>query len=94
LRELEADYPGNLREHFQDYYNGTITVEELRGRVLSVFYDVGLVGLKVDTSKPISWSFLDRDILRAAEIRPNTRVAICPMFFRVLNVSVVGGAPR
>jgi hypothetical protein len=92
IKELESDFPGKLREHFQDYYNGNISLDELRAQVLGIFYDVGLVGLKVDTSKPVSWSFLDRDVLRAAEILPTTRVAICPMFFRVLSVNVIGDA--
>lgn len=85
LKEVETGYSSGLYDHFRSYYDNSISVEELRARVIGVFYEVGLVGLKLDRSGPISWSFLDRDVLRVAEVTPDTRVAICPMFYRVLG---------
>lgn len=86
VKELEADYPGRLAQHFRDYYNGAIGMEALRARVIGIFYEVGLVGIKPDVSAPISWSFLDRDVLRSADITAEARVAVCPMLYRVLNI--------
>jgi hypothetical protein len=88
VKDIEGGYTGRLSEHFRNYYDGAIALEELRARVVGVFYEVGLVGLKVDVSKPVSWSFADRDVLRAAEIVADTRVAICPMFYRVLGTQL------
>lgn len=88
LEEVAATRSSRLHDTFRQYYDGTIPLEELRARVVKTFYEVGLVGLKTDVSRPISWSFLDRDVLRVAEINDDTRVAICPMFYRVLGTEV------
>jgi hypothetical protein len=85
LEEISTTRPSRLYDNFKQYYDGTITLDELRARVVKTFYEVGLVGLKTDVAKPVSWSFLDRDVLRVAEITDQTRVAICPMFYRVLG---------
>ena len=87
ISELTAGPRSRLRDHFQAYYDGTIAIDELRARVLGVFYEVGLIGLKRDVNQPISWSFKERDVLRSADIGAESRVAVSPMFNRVLGIA-------
>jgi len=89
VQEVEAAHPGRLSAYFRQYYDSSLDLPELRAQVLTIFHSVGLVGIKPDTSSPVSWSFLDRDILRAAEITPDARIAVCPMFYRVLGIQGV-----
>jgi hypothetical protein len=88
VEQLESTRRSRLRDNFDQYYNGAIPLAELRARIVKTFYEVGLVGLKSDVAAPISWSFLERDVLRVAEINADTRIAICPMFFRVLGIDL------
>jgi hypothetical protein len=88
VREIDARPRSRMFEHFKLYYEGAIGIEELRARVVAVFYEVGLVGLKMGTSQAISWSFRERDVLRSADISSDTRIALSPMFYRVLSVDV------
>lgn len=84
IKEIDARPPSRLYDHFRQYYDGAIKIDELRSRVAGVFYEVGLVGLKTDVAQPVSWSYKERDVLHTAEIGPETRLAISPMFYRVL----------
>jgi len=88
IQELDAAPVSRLHEIFRSYYDGALTFEELRARVLATFYEVGLIGLKVDGTAPLSWSFKERDVLRGADIGPDTKVAISPMFYRVLGTDL------
>lgn len=88
VREIEARPPSRLYEQFRLYYDGSISVDDLRARVVAVFYEVGLVGVKMGTSQAVSWSFRERDVLRSADIATDTRVAISPIFYRVMATDV------
>jgi hypothetical protein len=88
IKEIDAHPRSRLYEHFRLYYDGVIKLDELRARVVSVFYEVGLVGLKIGQSQNISWSFKERDILRSADIDSHTRLAVSPMFYRVLATEI------
>ena len=67
---------------------GHLTLDEFRTRLVKVFYDVGMVGLRVGTSTPVSWSFRNSDILRLSEITDDARLEICPMLYRVLGTAL------
>jgi hypothetical protein len=92
LEELGSVTHSRLYGHFKAYYDGQFNADELRAKVIKVFYEVGLVGLKPSISSPISWSFRERDVLRTAEIGTQTRVVICPMFHRVLGTELRSAA--
>lgn len=88
IKEIDERPHSRLYEHFRAYYDREIKLEELRSRVIAVFYEVGLVGLKMGTSQSVSWSFRERDVLRSADIGLDTRVAIAPIFYRALATDI------
>lgn len=88
IQEMTAAPRSPLHEAFAAYYNESISADELRARVLAIFYEVGLIGLKADSHSSVSWSFTERDVLHSADIGPDTRVAICPMFYRALGTDL------
>lgn len=90
IQELDGMPPSRLQDYFSSYYNNAISLDDLRARVLVTLYEVGLIGLKPHDNQPISWSFRERDVLRSADIGPETRVAITPMFYRVLGTVTRG----
>jgi hypothetical protein len=90
LSEIERDPPGRLSQLFQSYIDEKIKLDELRERLVDTFYIVGLVGIKPEANKPVSWSFRERDTLGTAEISSAARIAVTPMFYRVLATSAEG----
>lgn len=88
IQELAAAPKSRLHELFSSYYDGTLPFEDLRAKTLATFYEVGLVGLKVGGTAPVSWSFRERDVLRSVDIGPEGRVLISPMFYRVLGTEL------
>lgn len=88
IQALDAAPKSPLHGFFQSYYEGALPFEDLRAKVLATFYEVGLVGLKVDSTAAISWSYKERDVLRSVDIGPDTKVAVSPMFYRVLGTDL------
>ena len=76
---------GRVREWADDYMEGRIDAQEFRLRLVKMFYEVGLVGLRPQTKTKTSWAFMGRDVLREAEISEDMSVEICPAFHRVLG---------
>jgi hypothetical protein len=100
LTELEENYLSlmvaeNGREG-DDYrlmdltWNDKITKEEYRQSVVLIFYKVGLIGLRVDKGKPLSWAYTGDTSVSGAEIGEGTRIHIQKTFWRHLGVQVAG----
>lgn len=54
--------------------------------VAQIFYEVGLVGLKLETYEGVSWSFDGRRNISEAELSNETRVYVHPCFWRTLGI--------
>ncbi len=76
---------GKLCKWADQVYNGQMTVEMFRLRIVKMFYETGIVGIKKGPSSKTSWSFLNGDIIREAEINEDAKLEICPVFYRVLG---------
>jgi len=61
-------------------------IETVNGSLVNILYKVGLVGIKTDTFLATSWSFVDSAIIGISDLKPNSKVEICPAFYRVLGV--------
>lgn len=81
----ESDSDGPLIRWAHMMYRNEIDFDELRRRIIKVFYQVGLVGIRPESGAAVSWSFLQKDVLREAEISASAKLSICPMFYRVLG---------
>lgn len=69
------------------HFNATGDGDDLRCTLFSIFYQVGLVGLKIDRWAKYQFSYENERQIAKAEIRPTTRVTIQPTFYRVLGTS-------
>ena len=70
----------------QEVMENNLGLGDFKIRLVKMFYDVGLVGVRPGTKARTSWAFLDREVLREAEIQNDVVVEICPMVFRVLGI--------
>ncbi|MBZ0152153.1 MAG: DNA repair protein [Candidatus Eisenbacteria bacterium] len=57
--------------------------------IVSVWYSVGLVGLKLGKMQSPDWSALGQKAVSSAEIQEDTRIYIHPCFWRVLGCTTV-----
>ena len=60
--------------------------EYFRKTILQVFYQTGVIGLKLETFETVQWTTLGARSVSKAEISTRCRVAIHPMFWRVFGV--------
>jgi hypothetical protein len=67
-----------------------MTPAEVRIKLMCVFYRVGLVGLKLESFTSDSWSFLHTPSVSEDQIRDDTSVVICPVFYGVLGINPSG----
>jgi hypothetical protein len=78
---------GHLPSVARQCTEGLLPWERFRDFCFNLFYRVGLVGLKIDSSQRASWSDeLGRGIT-SAEIGGETSAVVHRMYWRVLNVS-------
>lgn len=56
-------------------------------RLMSVYYKVGLVGVKLETFESVRWSHLNESNVTPEQIREDTHVSVCPIFYRALGVN-------
>jgi len=87
-KELSEMAQDDLAVWARSVYNSSLEFDEFRRRLIKVMYTVGLVGLRSCRGSGLSWSFLEKDVLREAEIENDARVEICPMFYRVLGTEL------
>lgn len=69
------------------YFENRISRDELIAECFSVFYKVGLVGLKLLSTETYCWSFVGGRKVSTGEIDSTTSVRIHPAFWRVLGVA-------
>lgn len=63
-----------------------LSPKDFRKNLFQVFYQVGLVGLKLETYEKYSWMDSGRAVVSSAEIAEGTRVAVHTAFWRVLGI--------
>ncbi len=77
---------GQLTELATGVVEDRMDCAEFRRELLTVFYWVGLVGFKLEPTQPSTWSFRRREAIRPGEIRNDSTVEVCPVFYRVLGI--------
>jgi hypothetical protein len=75
-----------IRDMAEKVTDDKIKPSEFRARLMGVFYRVGLVGLRIETSTAPSWAFRHAPTIPTAAIKEDSRVYICPMFWRALGI--------
>lgn len=79
------DKSGKVNKWAKDVFNDKMDLKKFRLRLVKMFYETGIVGIKISKGAKTSWSFIDGNIIREAEINENIRLEICPIFYRVLG---------
>jgi hypothetical protein len=59
-------------------------------RVFSIFYKVGLVGLRIRMSEGTKWSYLNDSSINSGELSGDSRVYVHPAFWSVLSIRDTG----
>ncbi len=80
---------GDDLNYAQMVYNGAISIVEYRNYLISIFYKVGLVGLKLSKNSSVSWSYYGTTSVSLAEIGPETKVFVHKTFWRHLGINEV-----
>lgn len=83
----ETSTPSKLTDCACKVAEGNLHPLEFCKRLASVFFQVGLVGLKTERFESARWSFVHGTMIQPEEISGNTSVVICPAFYRYLGVS-------
>jgi len=78
-------HTGKLSLWIEQFWDNNLKIEELRLRLVKMFYEVGLIGIRTQPGNEVSWSFLERDVLGTADLREDSVLSICPTFYRVLG---------
>lgn len=68
--------------------NGSGALIDLLQRLMMVLYEVGVVGIKTDTTSPTLWSFQSNDRPSQGSINSASVIYIHPMFWRILGTRV------
>lgn len=74
-------------EEMKKVAEGISRPETYRKNLVLILYKVGLVGIRTNSSMPISWSFLGSPSVSGAEIEEDSRVYIHPTFWRHFGIS-------
>lgn len=64
-----------------------INYENIRDKIISIFYRTGLVGVKLESYLPTQWSFIDEPLLDEASLHPSISLEIHPTFWLALGVN-------
>jgi hypothetical protein len=62
---------------------------EFRARLVGVLYQTGLLGLKIEATTSIQWSFLHVLTIPWASIRDDGAIVVCPVFHRALGINPI-----
>lgn len=88
FRTKNNDNRDELFQAADQFINVQIDGDEFRKIVFYVFYRVGIVGLKVQTSEQVSWSTTGRRSVSRSEVPQDAGVSIHPMFWRVFHAKI------
>lgn len=83
----EVARPADLSKLARTVAEGELAPLHFMRRAVSIFYRVGLVGLKIDRSEPVHWSFRRGAAIQQSDISDDTSISICPAFYRCLTVN-------
>ncbi len=87
LAATPAKQRGRLSEWATLVVDQKMLPSDFRARLASVFYRIGVVGLKTEKATEIGWSFLHAPVTPVAAIRDDCTVALCPVFYRALGIN-------
>lgn len=84
----DAKAPGDPLFHAAtDYLEDRSSATEFASKLIRVFYQVGIVGLKLEATETIQWSIDKHRPIHGGEITGETRVSVHKCFWRALCIN-------
>lgn len=65
-----------------DHRDSSVVLREM----FSVFYQVGLIGVKLAENFPVEWSYRSAPILNSEKFQENTKIYVHPTFYHALGI--------
>lgn len=88
LRLMEAPdemKPGEDVTYMKGYFESRVSAPELRAFIAQVLYRLGVIGLKTETYREITWSHLGQGDFSLDDITDQTTIYVHKMFWRALG---------
>lgn len=83
-RKIERE--DDLSKAAESVYEDSLKIEDFKKKVITVFYNIGLVELKLEKYESFSSVISGQNHISPSEINDNARIKIHPMFWRVLGI--------
>ncbi|MBL7543363.1 MAG: hypothetical protein JNL11_06075 [Bdellovibrionaceae bacterium] len=83
----DSQHEDQLSESLKGYFENKITIDTVRFQVVNILYKVGLLGVKLETFQSTSWSFIDSAVIGISDLKTDTKIEICPAFYRVFGIT-------
>ena len=87
-RTQESNKEDVLSTSARDLINITSDYANFRNRVLKVFHNTGLIGIKTQPTEKTHWASIDARNIPRWEISEQSKIAVHPMFWRALGINV------
>jgi hypothetical protein len=69
-------------------FEGQLSAESYRNKLLAIFYKVGFVGVRKEHNAPLQWCYTNEPQILPEELDPGCSVRIHPAFWRVFRTQV------
>jgi hypothetical protein len=73
--------------------DGKMSTATFRAEMIEMLYRVGIVGVKLGTGSRLTWSTEGRRTISSAELGDDVRIAVHPVFYRVLGIDSKAEGP-
>lgn len=70
----------------QECINNQRTLNSMLSNLFRIFYQTGIIGVKLSTVSPVQWSFEDEPTLSSGQMKPTTPIYIHPTFHMALGI--------
>jgi len=84
--EIEDTSSDTLTQQLDKLYTNEGNFNSIRKNIMRILYSVGLIGIKINPTSSVQWSYKSRIFLGGGEIKPSSIIHIHPMFFRALDI--------
>ncbi len=85
---LDLSERGVIVENVEAYLNKDVSRSSFLNRLISIYYVVGLLGIKRDGHESAIWSCVDSAVVNESEVKRSSHFYIHPMFWRALGTNV------
>jgi hypothetical protein len=86
-RVMFQEQDSDIYRACRDFEANAITLHELRQRLVSIWYRIGLIGIKLTSKEHVLWSYRGDRVVAADELLTTTKLHIHKFALRALGIS-------